>query len=108
GPAPDVLALQMASQAMMQPIVDQARQRYEAYEQIMNEQIQRLPPEYQAMYATAVPTARFWQDQILDANSLAAQMAPVAEAIRQQQYTGGGGYGNVLANDPILSELIGG
>lgn len=105
---PDVLALQMATQALMQPIVDQARERFATYEQMMSDRIADLPAEYQPLFAATIPQAMFRQNQILDANMLAAQLAPVAETFRQQQQYAAGGYGNPLAQDPILSALVGG
>lgn len=108
-PAPDVLALQMATQAMMQPIVAQSNQRLADFQAQMGQIIPTLPEAYQSAYAAAVPEAAMWQGMMIDANQMAAQMAPIAEAIRQQQTTGGtNSYASALAQDDLLSQFMGG
>ena len=108
-PAPDVLALQMAAQSMMNPIIAQSNRRIADFEARMNEIIPTLPDAYQSVYAAAVPEAALWQGQMMDAAQLSAQLAPVAEAIRNGQFsTGGDSYANLLANDDILSSMLGG
>lgn len=108
--AENILALQMASQSAMAPILAQSNQRLRQFENHMNQLIPTLPENYQNVFRASVPEVAMWQGMMNDANAGAALTAPLADYIRNAQMTGGGeqDYGSALANDPLLSQFSGG